>query len=263
MINFFRKIRKKLADDNKPLKYARYAVGEIILVVVGILIALSINNWNEVRKERIDEKKILLNLRSEFEDNLQEIKRAQNIRLKILEATNAVFSLIDGKEIDNRELLDSLLSFSFINPSFDPATGSLNSLINSGRFEIMTNDSLRKLLISWPGLVSDLQEGEIFLRGQVNFYSPQLDENISIRNISTYKTRKELPEEYFEIMNNVGLVQSESKNKSDYKSLFQSHPFENLLSRRYMSINDTYIEGEVIVSLNKKIIKLLDRELNE
>ncbi len=47
MINFFRKIRKKLADDNKPLKYARYAIGEIVLVVIGILIALQINNWND------------------------------------------------------------------------------------------------------------------------------------------------------------------------------------------------------------------------
>ena len=43
MINFFRKIRKKMADDNKPMKYMRYAIGEITLVVIGILIALSIN----------------------------------------------------------------------------------------------------------------------------------------------------------------------------------------------------------------------------
>ena len=49
MINFFRKTRKKLADDNKPLKYARYAIGEIVLVVIGILIALQINNANENR----------------------------------------------------------------------------------------------------------------------------------------------------------------------------------------------------------------------
>ena len=50
MINFFRKTRKKIADDNKFFKYSRYAIGEIVLVVIGILIALSINNWNEERK---------------------------------------------------------------------------------------------------------------------------------------------------------------------------------------------------------------------
>jgi len=44
MIGFFRRIRKKLADENKPMKYMRYAIGEIVLVVIGILIALSINN---------------------------------------------------------------------------------------------------------------------------------------------------------------------------------------------------------------------------
>ena len=54
MIPFFRKIRNppageagKMADDNKPLKYIRYAIGEIVLVVIGILIALAINNWKK------------------------------------------------------------------------------------------------------------------------------------------------------------------------------------------------------------------------
>jgi len=55
MINFFRKTRKKLINDNKPLKYARYAIGEIVLVVIGILIALQINNWNEIAKDRKEE----------------------------------------------------------------------------------------------------------------------------------------------------------------------------------------------------------------
>ena len=49
MIGFFRRIRKKLADGNKPVKYFRYAIGEIVLVVIGILIAVSINNWNSQR----------------------------------------------------------------------------------------------------------------------------------------------------------------------------------------------------------------------
>jgi len=50
MIPFFRKTRKNLADDNKPMKYMRYAIGEIVLVVIGILFTLQINNWNEVGK---------------------------------------------------------------------------------------------------------------------------------------------------------------------------------------------------------------------
>lgn len=56
MIKFFRKIRKKLSDDNKPLKYMRYAIGEIVLVVIGILIALQINNWNDngLKKEQLN-----------------------------------------------------------------------------------------------------------------------------------------------------------------------------------------------------------------
>jgi len=58
MIGFFRKTRKKLADNNKPLIYARYAVGEILLVVIGILIALQVNNWNEAKKNCNKRKKL-------------------------------------------------------------------------------------------------------------------------------------------------------------------------------------------------------------
>jgi len=71
MINFFRRIRKKLADDNKPLKYLRYAIGEIVLVVVGILIALQINNWNEDRKANIQEVKILEEMKDVLEGELE------------------------------------------------------------------------------------------------------------------------------------------------------------------------------------------------
>jgi hypothetical protein len=69
MINFFRKIRKQLADDNKPLKYMRYAIGEIFLVVIGILIALSVNNWNEENKERLVEKQRYQNILNDLVDD--------------------------------------------------------------------------------------------------------------------------------------------------------------------------------------------------
>lgn len=71
MINFFRRIRKQLADHNKPLKYMRYAIGEIVLVVIGILIALQINTWNERNKERIKEREILIDLVENLEINIK------------------------------------------------------------------------------------------------------------------------------------------------------------------------------------------------
>jgi uncharacterized membrane protein YgaE (UPF0421/DUF939 family) len=54
MIKFFRKIRQDLLSERKTIKYFKYAIGEIILVVIGILIALSINNWNEKQKKQLD-----------------------------------------------------------------------------------------------------------------------------------------------------------------------------------------------------------------
>ncbi|MGS2727548.1 DUF6090 family protein [Psychroserpens sp. BH13MA-6] len=63
MIKFFRKIRHNLLSEGKTGKYLKYAIGEIILVVIGILIALQINNWNENQKENKLEKNTLLNLK--------------------------------------------------------------------------------------------------------------------------------------------------------------------------------------------------------
>jgi len=75
MLPFFRKIRYRLAQDNKFLQYSRYAIGEIVLVVIGILIALQINNWNERRKEKTLEKEYLAKLRNEVVFNLKNTKR--------------------------------------------------------------------------------------------------------------------------------------------------------------------------------------------
>jgi len=68
MINFYRKTRKKFADENRFIKYWRYAIGEIVLVVIGILIALQINNWNEDKKARATELYVL----QEILNNLNE-----------------------------------------------------------------------------------------------------------------------------------------------------------------------------------------------
>lgn len=81
MINFFRKTRKQLAAENKVVKYLRYSIGEIILVVIGILIALSINNWNEARKQEHLKQRLYIELYEsiksdtvDYNDDLKDLK---------------------------------------------------------------------------------------------------------------------------------------------------------------------------------------------
>jgi len=106
MIPFFRKIRKKMADDNKPLKYARYAIGEIVLVVIGILIALQINNRNEQHKSdaKIDVlfEKVLI----ELADNINDTQRM----IGFYKHTNLICNLVS----DNKLTYDD-----YVNPKLD------------------------------------------------------------------------------------------------------------------------------------------------
>lgn len=69
MLKFFRKIRQQLLTENKVSNYLIYAIGEIVLVVIGILIALQINNWNENTKLEIEETRLLKQLNIEFKNN--------------------------------------------------------------------------------------------------------------------------------------------------------------------------------------------------
>jgi len=96
MIKFFRKIRQNLLTKGKTATYLKYAVGEIILVVIGILIALSINNWNQKRLIKIQSDQVLLNLKTEvteskleLENNLGLLKLRIDKRLDYLNDTES------------------------------------------------------------------------------------------------------------------------------------------------------------------------------
>jgi hypothetical protein len=97
MIPFFRKIRKTLADDNKPLKYFRYAIGEIVLVVFGILIALQINNWNEIRKYKNLEIVTLLEIQKGLNQALKENERAEKANLGTIKSYEILLEHFEKK----------------------------------------------------------------------------------------------------------------------------------------------------------------------
>lgn len=79
MINFFRKIRYRLAKNNQFFKYSRYAIGEIVLVVIGILIALQINSWNADRINNQEERRYLIRLTDEVRSELNYLKDLRDI----------------------------------------------------------------------------------------------------------------------------------------------------------------------------------------
>jgi len=148
MIPFFRKIRKKMADDNRPLKYMRYAIGEILLVMVGILLALQVNNWNNERAHRKQEMKYLRSLKADLQVDL--INLTAFIVDKEVKYTSA-FKLLEMGDPQNAfELnrMDSIIWRVFGWRTYNPSTNTLDELIGSGNLSIIKNDSIKSMLLN-------------------------------------------------------------------------------------------------------------------
>ena len=149
MINFFRKIRKKMADDNKPTKYMRYAIGEIVLVVIGILIALQINNWNEDRKQDNRKKEVTQSLILELNEVLSYTRdqvRMMGDRIETYSKILNKWETYDPKSLSK----DSLKRYYWLIHTssilkYNPRVGYYNSLINSGEINLITDSLVIKL----------------------------------------------------------------------------------------------------------------------
>ena len=114
MIKLFRNIRKNLLMENKTSKYFKYAIGEIILVVIGILIALQINNWNENQKSKKDERYVLTEVLKNLEEDATLVDEIIIQRQKAKIAVNALQKFLSSKTKDSDSLqfyLVNLLTF--------------------------------------------------------------------------------------------------------------------------------------------------------
>jgi len=141
MIRVFKNIRQRLATENKVMAYLRYAIGEIILVVIGILIALQINNWNENRKLLKQEIEIYKELKSDLLQTKKEILNTITKHKEIIKSTqNLIYDIVKkepySKTIYNR-FASSSDDFQII-----PQTSAFESLKNIG-LDILSSDSLR------------------------------------------------------------------------------------------------------------------------
>ena len=148
MIKFFRKIRQNLLSEGKTGKYLKYAFGEIFLVVIGILIALQINNWNEVQKGKMKATTILKAIRSDMVKDLELIEELKPYwGREIMYFKKVLPSFNPRKEITSFEGFDTISKISYselfgYDMPFRSSKSAYDAMIADGNSDLIINDTL-------------------------------------------------------------------------------------------------------------------------
>lgn len=169
MIKFFRQIRFKLMSENKTSKYFKYAIGEIILVVIGILIALQINNWNEDRKNRSKEAKILRSLQSNLRTDIKNIEVQLTMKKNAIADYTSALDIISGKKqgtkVELFQDLKTLLQVGGVNLNMT----TFNNLQTTGEIRLVKSKQLADSItgyyntgyIGWQTALRDYTRNQI------------------------------------------------------------------------------------------------------
>jgi hypothetical protein len=253
MIPFFRKIRKQHADDNQFLKYSRYAIGEIVLVVIGILIALQINNWNEAQKEIKKEQQILLNLREEFQQNIKELQFDHEINEGCLTAVVTLLNFDESKGFETRTV-DSLIGQMFNYATFDARLGVMNDIISSGNLELIRDSKLKYALNQWTGELEDYKEDVIIRRDYwIHNVPPIIYKYLPTRNGDASMDREDYKR---------GIaIQPIEVPKSNYSAFFKSLEVDSMLFDYYMNQSFVTVNEEVIMKFLEDTLVLIDANI--
>ena len=142
MVKVFRSFRQRFLNDGQGKKYFLYAIGEIFLVVVGILIALSINNWNKEKELRKAERKVYQNILSKINNDKNDIESNviyNDDRMVQFHHADAIIESNDRKQIDTlKVILRKLYEYSDV----DVSNNIYQNLVNSGELKLLKNDSI-------------------------------------------------------------------------------------------------------------------------
>jgi len=144
MIKIFRQIRRQLIGEGKTGKYFKYAIGEIVLVVIGILIALQVNNWNEQRKQNKQERYIIEQLQTEFKADSIMLARMIMLTSDKINAVNFMIKSITEQKIDSIKLPAVFFSGKSI-PFYDYSP-TYNELVSAGNLNLISNDSIKNAI---------------------------------------------------------------------------------------------------------------------
>ena len=261
MIKFFRKIRYNLMETGKTSKYLKYAIGEIILVMIGILLALQVNNWNELRKDGIIEQQVLSELKEEYETNARQLEGKIFLRNHIIKSSIEVLNLIDNpKNISTDSLIKKIAVIRY-DPTFDPIE---NDLIPSGNIRLIQNNKLRKLLSNWSSEIASVQEMELQwqkIRNETTI--PYLLDLGIYRNIIDLNYDNNISRTWS--LNNLivnKLTVGKSKKTPSVEQMLNNKELESIMS---IAINQSnVINNQSVTLLNRinEILELINSEID-
>jgi hypothetical protein len=259
MISFFRKLRRPSTQSESSYshtspvgRYVLYAIGEILLVMVGILLALQVNNWNEDRKDLREEQVLLKILRDDFTSRLAELELLNAGRTRAVQSIETLMSYVENtSSLPSEEALDSLLAITTLTYRFNEQFSTLEMLFNSGGINQLSNDSLKVLLTNWPNLVEEMLEEQRLVVNHFPKLESVLEKYVSLRDIY---------QKYEWSFHNIPDIPPSNLTK-DYFRMLADPGFENVIASKrfllYINIADT----EKIIQDARKIIEILDDEI--
>ncbi len=248
MIKFFRKIRQNLLMENKTGKYFKYAIGEIILVVIGILIAIQLNEWRNDSVNAKQKQKVLATLKTDFEVSLTRLDTVYYHQEQSLLKFRKSRDLIDSiNYVTDNTVLKENLAHGGHGYSYNPINGALRSAISSGDIHLIENERLIELLFSWEDLVVDSYEEIEILRKYTNeTYWPLLHKYTQVT----------------EIFKNI-IRRNGSTHPSDFVGLFKDPLFENYTQDIIFKSYNYLEELKGIRINNLEILELIEQELKK
>ena len=217
MIKFFRKIRQNLLSEGKTGKYLKYAIGEIVLVVIGILIALQINNLNQERIVKEQNQIILQNLNKEFNENLVELNYTTNKLNGVIEGLETLLDVMRAQDNNMTNLeFDQLLNKTFWLPSWNPSSFVLVELKSSGALSKFNNNNLKSLLFKWEREFAHMEINKATFIQYGLEYSEYITKNGSVRNIDALTESTKNIQKSTIAKNNLELLKNpEFENRAD------------------------------------------------
>ena len=147
MIKFFRRIRQKLLSEGKTGKYLKYAIGEIALVMIGILLALQVNEWNNERNRKKSEQVIIEQLITDLSKSQYELEEEREMHRRIARQYARVLRAFWKTELPDN--IEDYIRSRAGSSVYSPVMGTAHSLINSGRLEILSSKELKNDIVTY------------------------------------------------------------------------------------------------------------------